>query len=54
MLLRHATGTGAWPDPALFDAVPDGRLTGMAGDMLRSARLWRVAGGALVGEEQGP
>jgi hypothetical protein len=54
MLLRHATGTGAWPDPALFDSVPDGRLTGMAGDMLRSARLWRVAGGVLVGEEQGP
>jgi hypothetical protein len=50
MLLRHATGTGVWPDPTVFDVVPDAAVTAAAARMLRAARLWRVSDDALVEE----
>ena len=53
MLLRHATGTGPWPATDTFETLPDTAVADAAVHLLRSARLWRIADGALAEVEAG-
>ncbi len=47
-LLKHATGTGPWPETAVFESVPDETITTTVARLLGSARLWRIVDGTLV------